>query len=812
MSRYAILQGNGTLSRPGSAENAPEAWRKWPHLMVQHPSGHLAILPAFSGIGGGGTKVGQAEGDARFYHAYHMMMCHKPFAWANNKLVHSWRSNLNSAGTFQSLLWHPYEQQFAHQNPDGTNFDVNNNYDFHVMFDGFHNQDFYSIAAGPIGGFCALRTPDSAYYCVQLGNDSPDYIYGNSELRDPFLVDISPDLYFPDLRGFGNPGDFSDGGHFKFPADNSFNAHQAQISFTTADTSDPDTATQTPCDMIEHEGSYYFCTQQRVWCSRIGLKGAFIYSDFFEVEQDQLGNSTFGLANLSTFLGTEAKFNGPQARVFAKHRGELFMLQADGKLLLVKPGGLILRKDFKNASPEIKSPYASGIVGGAMQKTPLVGAGSYPQPVVARPFLISFNDQLHAFLNYEITSTVLQQQTGLPVAKGAEGTANARGILWLTSHDGLNWADRTNSLEPLSSGIITPSGNNQLLSSWESEIAPYRHSAFQNVSFPSGYGPRASFGETNGFGATAPIDRGDDSISIIKPSGYRQATGDPIELSRFDDTSDRLPIWNSGLMADEPGTPVELLNITFGQGTISGYIYPTIVDYPSGYAFIESSQLDGVTKPTNRLPEASGGVWGPYAQGARGWDYTGVGWRHTTGYVDESDEQSNNHRLRLCFSNNPFNTTANIANQTPSHFWELDKASGWHQRNYVHWGGACIGYQPVELYDPEVVIPSGSFDDPNPFVDFERKHVRVNFQVIDFGFWDKVKMKLEYTTDEGENWNACSISGSLGPLSTGTKQTDPSGVGADPASEHTVFWRWQDDLGPTRFYPLTRLRMRAEVK
>lgn len=810
MSRYAVLQGNGSLLRVDTGNDDPEAWRKWPHLVAQHPSGHLAILPAFSGFGSA-SKGGHNNGDGHKYHAYQMMMCHQPFAWVNNKLVHHWRHALDEGDSFLGFAWHPYEQSFVFRNPDGTNFDTNSSFDFHVIFDGFHTQDFYSTGLDSKGGFCALRTPDSAYYCCQI--TGPSYIYGNSKLDEPFLVDVSPDLYFPSLGNFGNPGDSEDRGHFVFPADNSFNAFQGLISYVPADTSDPDTKTQSPCDMIEHEGSYYFCSQTKVWCTRIGMKGSFIYSDFFDVQQDQLGNATFGLANLSVALGTEAKFNGPQARVFAKHRGALYMLQADGKLLLVQPGGLILRKDFKTGSPEMKSPWASGIAGGANQITPVPAVGKSPTPAVARPFLVSFNDQLHAFLNYEVTSSVLEQQTGSPVAKGAEGTSNARGLLWLTSHDGFNWADRTSMLAPLSSGIITPSGNNELLASWESTIAPYRYSAFQNVSYPSGYGGRLSIpGERNHVGEFAPIERGDDSISIRKPSGYRQATGDIIEASRFSDKSDRLPIWHSGLMVDVPGTPVESLKIRFGQGVISGFMYPTLVDYPSGFAYLVPGQLDGISKPTNLLPEASGGEWGPFGQGARGWDYTGVGWRHTAGHIDEDDEQSNNHRLRLCFSDNPFDSTTNVTKQTASHFWELDKASGWHQRNYVHWGGAFIGYKPVELYDPEVTIPSGSFDDPNPFIDFGKKHVRVNFNVIDFGFWDQVSMKLEYTTDEGQNWHACSVSGSLGPLSTGTKQTDPSGIGADSASQHTVFWRWQDDLGPTTFYPLTRLRMRPEVK
>jgi hypothetical protein len=161
----------------------------------------------------------------------------------------------------------------------------------------------------------------------------------------------------------------------------------------------------------------------------------------------------------------------------------------------------------------------------------------------------------------------------------------------------------------------------------------------------------------------------------------------------------------------------------------------------------------------------------------------------------------------LCFSRNPFGSTDNANKQTASHFWALDTASGWHQRNYVHWGGAMIGYHAVDLHDPEVIIPSGSLDDPNPFVDTVNDRVRINFDVVDFGFWDQVNMKLEYTTDEGQNWNSCTVSGSLGPLGTSSKEVDPSGLFGE---RHTVYWLYKQDIGSQDF-PLTRIRMRAEV-
>jgi len=835
--KYAIMQGNGSMNReiPATRYN-PDAYRKHPYLVAQGPSGQLAILPPFSGTGTG-TEFGDtidphADRAERTYHSYMSICSHKPIAWRRNKIHQMWRTTLDSSNSPASLVWHPYKNAYFHRNASCGSFDTNSTYNKHIIHDVDHGGAFYPRSPN-IGGYQYIAHQDGIYG-VHMESEDGAYIYVNtsyyaSGVTEPTNFDEVNNCLQPRLGGFGNPGDSEDG-RFVFPGDDSAASSQAAVFYATSDTSDPNDETLTPCDIVEHEGAFYFCSQNRVWSTRIGQKGCFIYSDFWDMRQDEIGDAVNGLALIDPDRGTKSLYDGPQARVFAKHRGNLYMLQADGKILEVFPGGLVLREDLKNDAA-LKSPWASGIRGGSLQRTPITSAVQFPQPRVARPFMISFNDELHAFLNYDITSATLELQTGFPIAKGNEdGTSNARGLCWFTSHDGFNWHDRTSRLglvPTMASGIITPSGNKQLVVDWQQITSPYIFSAFQNTNYPSGYGARTGVSDENSkflsseasqqTGDRAPETRGSYEQTVLEPSGYRQATGRATETlaagNRFGDLPgrdlERLPLWTSGNLIDNTGTAFDQLQIKLGKGSISGFMYPTLVDYPSGFDYINPTAVNGTNKPgvTDLLPASSGGVWSAWGQGARGWDYTGVGWRHTTGFVDDTDSETNNHRLRLCFSRNPFGSTDNATKQTASHFWELDTASGWHQVNYVHWGGCMIGYHGVDIHDPEVIIPSGSVDDPNPFVDHLRDHVRVKFQVLDFGFWDNVNMKLEYTTDEGISWHAATVSGSLGPLATNNKEADPSGLFGQ---EHEVFWRYKQDLG-SKIFPLARIRMRAEV-
>lgn len=799
--RYAILQGVGFPDRPThSSQNWPEMWRKWPHLVIQGPSGQLAILPAVSGLGttGGGTGHANTQlGVAASQHNYVGLMNHKAISFKHNSIVHFWLSNL-AAGTDPGFLWHPYNNA-VHLNQGGPNFDTNNSLDDYLIFDGFHHTLHIFGNDNKEAGCGGISVQDGVLWARTSDVNGATYMYGNWTGELPFVAQASPLHYFPAPRMFGNPGEQDE--KFFFPdGRNSLSTRTIQggVDYRYAQTSNPQDQVQGICDIAEHEGSIYYCSQQAVWANRIGMKGSFIYAGYFHNRQDEWGgDSVVGLSQVDTTRGSQAQFNDPQMRVFAKHNGSLYMLQNDGKMFTVDPHGIT---QIANLATDItNSPYGSGIKGGSLQEVP--NAPTRPTtPRAFRPFLISFNRQLHAFLTYEMTNTVMQQRTGTAVAKSSF-SSSVQGIGWFTSYDGANWSDRTPNLANASqSGIITPSGNNQSVVSWRNTTAPFIHSALQNTHYPSGYG------------ASAPSATGPE----LKPSGFRQATGQPTEASSrhlggfasgWGDT-DRLPIWNSGMFLDTPGTAFNNLGARMDKGTVSGFLYPTIVNYPSGYAYINGNQLNGTTVPTNLLPAVSGGVWGPFRQGATGWDFTGVRGRHVTGYINDADDKTNNNTLVLCFSDNPNNL--DNENQVASHFFELNKSSGWHQMNYVHWGGAfCGGYQRADIYDPEVIIPSGSFADPNPLVDMERGWLKIKFNVIDFGFWDNVSMKFSYTTDEGINWKDGTIaSGSMGPLSTSTKQADPSGL---IGGSHTIWWDYKSDIGGNEFHPLVRIRLRAEV-
>lgn len=810
MSRYSILQGVGRQNRPtlddinGVPQNWPEMWRKWPHLVIQGPSGQLAILPSPSGIGFENFNTGIREtekGIASEYHAYPNIMCHKPIAFKHNHIIHWWKRTLDSVDTNPGWRWHPYENAL-HINGNGPQFDTNNDYDDYVIFDG-NNNTLHMFASDRKEMGYGLPTQDGVLWSVSKTLSSIVYRYGNWTGQLPYVVQVSGLHYFPGKRMFGNPGENDE--KFFFPDGRVPGVGagvQGGIDYRIAQTSDPDDQMHGICDVIEHEGSIYYCTQQSVWANRIGMKGSFIYSAYYHNRQDEWGGgSTFGLANVDVTRGTQAEFDDPQMRVFAKHRGNLFMLQNNGKVFSVTPHAISKLADLK--TDITGSVFGSGIKGGSLQETPQVADGSFSVPRAFRPFMTSFNNQLHAFLTYEMVNSTFETRTGTAVAKSSF-SSSVQGVAWFTSHDGTNWSDRTSMLANASqSGIITPSGNNTQIATWKQTTAPFVHSALQNTNYPSGYGD------------SSPTSTGPE----LKPSGYRQATGRPTESSSrhqndvdsglvFGGDTDRLPIWTSGNMLDDAGTSFDQLKIKLDKGTISGFLYPTIVNYPSGYDYVDPSQLDGSTVPTDLLPEESGGFWGPFKQGAKGWDFTGVRGRHVTGYVDETDEKTNNHVLKLCFSDNPKQSTS--SDQVASHFFELNKSSGWKQVNYVHWGGAfCGGYSPVDIHDPEVIIPSGSIDDPNPKPDLEKQWLKVKFRVIDFGFWDNVSMKFQYTTDDGINWKDGTIaSGNLSPLSTSNKQTDPSGL---IGGSHEIWWNYGKDIGRNRYFPSVRIRLRAEA-
>jgi len=407
MARYAILKGAGTRIRATFGGNDPEMWRKHPHLVAQGPSGQLAILPPFSG--GGSTDQTGTDAAAAYY-AYTDMINHVSLAWKHNSCLHWWRLKLNEAGGDISMRFHPYQWEGRLTNGNIVNFDTNSNFDFETIEDGAHHTLHMFDQHSKENGSAGISHQDGIFWATpdQLGAQ-PSYEFGNWTGQLPFEVQASPLGKFTGMHMFGNPGD-EDDSHFTFPAQNAPGGFSAGIQgfvFYNTGTLDPATESHVLCDMIDFEGTIFYCTQTTVMAKRIGTKGSFIYMDFFDNRQDEFGGeSTFGLSNVDTTRGTQGLHGGPVTRKFTKHHvnGEpkLFMLQGDGKVFEVEHAGIRKLVDLTELPA---SPFGSGIVGGFMQETPLFAAGQFGAPQAFRPYMVSFNNQLNAFLNYKISSS-----------------------------------------------------------------------------------------------------------------------------------------------------------------------------------------------------------------------------------------------------------------------------------------------------------------------------------------------------------------------------------------------------------------------
>lgn len=756
MHKYFALQGVGHFTRPDFGDS-PSAWKKWPYIVVVGPSGQLVQLQPPSGLSGSDEAVGWAHS----LHNFEGTLSHKPLAFVKNKLVSNFRSKLNSTDSLHCLAWSPEPQPSGQGAIKNDNFQIDTNIDMDndLIFDGT-NWEVWGPKIGNIGSAVLYQESDSVVWFM-LDDSSEPMIFGDYKLEIPkFIVETSQSGYKPPMGNYGNPGDAGDAGWSRWTkTTQSFGeALTAGVDFDVGNGAYPSDISFSPCDIVKHKDTYYVIGQFYIFAATLGTKGSFIHHDFgVDSKIDDFGGTTEqnGLEGYSQRFTTGQI--GGYMKSAAVHNDKIWLLQNNGKIFEIRPGGIVEKADLS----QIGTPWGSGIFGGHLQRTPLSAAGDLPSPQNFRPFLASFNKQLHAFLNF---------RTSFRIGKGTTST-QGQGVAWFTSHDGINWQDRSEML-PVS-GIQTPSGNAVQIGSWLSQISPYRFSALQNTSYPSGYG--------NG----SPISGGIES----NPSGFKQ--------------SDLIPFWSSGSLIDAAGTSFGNLNTPLEFGTISGYLFPTFVSYPSGFAGIHPSGF-----AFGLLPLASGGVWGPVPGGTSGYDYTGCFNHHIAGYVDTTDPQD--HRLKLCFSRNFPGGTAVDPDQIPSLFYDLNKSSGWIQRNEAVNVGQLNGFIPIDLHDPEILIPSGHFIDINPNIDTVNKRVKIDFQTIDWGFWDKVNIRVEYSLD-GSSWATATTSGNINNLSTGTKQTDPSGVGKDINSIHSMYWLYDRDLSKNQFFPNVSIRMRPEI-
>jgi hypothetical protein len=237
-------------------------------------------------------------------------------------------------------------------------------------------------------------------------------------------------------------------------------------------------------------------------------------------------------------------------------------------------------------------------------------------------------------------------------------------------------------------------------------------------------------------------------------------------------------IVNSGTMLDTPGTAFGSLKCPLNRGAISGFLFPTWVQKPGSFS-------------TYGVPNQ----FRPKGVGASGYDYTGCHNWHISGHVDEEDS-----KLKLLFTED-FHGKGTWG---ASLLYELNKSSGWTRRNYLAKSNQLNGFIPIDLYDPEVLIPSGDLYNPNPRVDEINKTVKVNYKVYDWPYWSKVTTRLEYSTDNGYTWN---YAGGQRAVSPGTKQTDPSGTIGGAGS---ITWNYGNQLSHATEYPNIQLRIRAQ--
>jgi len=759
MARFFAFQGNGYLNRT-IADNSPGAWKKWPFAVIMGPSGQLVQLNPPSGVAG---KI-PTPSTVRQWHSHEASLNHSCVAWKRRRLIFMFSEELGTGGSMRAFVWNPEPQEAKKVNPAGAVFvDSNTNVANRVIADGTH-WELWNTFKEVIDFLVMYPIYDGVLWVKR--NEEISSHFGVYKGNIPYKLSTSG--YFWGSTGeYGNVGDSGDEGWSRLPGANGAGGltHvQDGINFRTPGLY-PSNYSHNMCEMIRHNDTFYIIGQGYVQAMTIGCKGNFIHHDYGEDDLVAVGSvAGYTQRNSSDVLGATM-------RSATVHKDKVWMLTNAGKVFEIRPGGLLERADLTI----IGTPWASGIHGGQLNRQ---GASTWPGASNFRPLLRSFNNQLHAFLNFRTSFRIAAD-------KGSNSTEDeGHGIAWFTSFDGINWQDRSDRLP--ASGIQTPSGNTVFLNTWLAEISPYRHSAYMDTNYPSGYGPKAP--KINHLGESAPMFQGSEG----QPSGLKQ--------------SSFLPFWSSGNLLDVPGTPFGSLKTPLEYAVLSGYLFPTLVAYPSGYAFVHYSGFGEF----GYLPEGSSGVWEPIPGGASGYDYTGCQNYHIGGWVDEDDDR--NPVLRLYFSRNFDGSTSTSTNkQVPTLFFDLTRTSGFIQRNEAWVAGQLNGMTPIELYDYEVIMPSGDIYNSNPRIDTVNKRVRVDFTLMDWFFWEAAKVRMDYSLDGGQTWAKATTSGNLTGLSTGTALTDPSGQGISAAQKHTLHWLYDRDISKNSFFPRVQLRMRAEI-
>lgn len=757
MSRFAALAGIGRASFFGGGLNTqdPTKARDFPRVIIRGPSGNCVSVPMMSGGGGGDQPRSYDE-----LHTINQTFAQTALAWTRNEIVMMTKNTtgLTIGGEF-AHAWMPTPRPSGEgRRTNDSIFDFENNQGMRNfnMFDGFNwkiwnwsansRNDNWGVKRMPGGevfwtGFVeAFKVPRNygAYEGldpVRRGTNNPG-ISGWLPLGGAIGTANLEENYTPHYQGAPG-GELLLGGIFHRGTD--IDGLETGVN-----------------DMAFFKDTIYVVTQWGGVFWKFGGKGNYLWTESM-MEDTRVGDPTE--SSYQSGRLTDDLTEGAKGRCLVVHNDELFMLSNDGKVHVIRPDTLRQVADLT----DLGTFSASGIDGGAMSRM----AGGYGGTTFRRCFITSYNNQLHAFLNFKSTFNV---------AKGSRGTTTGRGVFWGTSFDGRHWTDQSPNLP--TSGIHSPSGggvtagNPNIQSiNWQTFTSPYRFSGFtgQSVSdvpnasgaYPDGYG-------TQGIGAFNVLN----GIQPAQPSGFIQT---------------HLPLWTSGNLLETANKPFGQMTVPLIVGTTSGNLYPTSVVYPFEFSF----QDPFVGGP---LPEVSGGVFLPSGVGPSGFDYTGSENFHISGYVDDQK-----NILELSFTVD--------AHGGGTQFFELNRTSGWIQRNHLVHSKQTNGYIPIMLYDPEITIPSGSLEDPNPFIDESNKTISLKYKLYDWPFWDTVDVVSEYSLNYGQNWFTIKRQKNL---STGSQEIDPSGV---KGVTQTLTWDYSNEgtpaLNKNEFFPHVQIRLTA---
>ncbi len=758
MSRFAALAGIGRFAAMGGTNTQnPELARQYPRLIIQGPSGNCVSVPMMSGGGGSDQPRSYEE-----IHQVNQTFTHTALAWGRNEIVMPTKNSdgVTIGGEF-AHAWQPTPRLSGEgRKTNDASFDIENNQGLrrYNMFDGFNWKIWNWSANTRNDNWGVKRMPGGEIFWTGFVETfKVPRNYGAYVGQDPVR---RPDFSEPLVSGWKPLGGAIGNANIEInysPHYQGAPGGELLLGGIFHRSTDIDSLETGVNDVAFFKDSIYAVTQWGGVAWKWGGKGNFLWTEEM-LEDTRVGDPTESSYTAGRL--TDDLTGGSKGRCLAIHNDELFMLSNDGKVHVMRPDTVRQVADLT----ALGTHSSSGIIGGVMSRL----GGGYGGTTFRRCFITSYNGQLHAFLNF--TST-------FDVAKGSRGTTTGRGVFWGTSFDGINWTDQSPNLP--TSGIHSPSGGGVTagvpkiqITNWQTFTRPYRFSGFTgqlvipipNASgaYPEGYGEQ-------GIGAfNVP-----SGIEPAQPSGFIQRD---------------IPLWTSGNLLETNNKPFDQMTVPLEVGPISGYLYPTNVAYPAGFRY----QDPFVGGP---LGKAQGGVFRPSGVGSSGLDYTGSENYHISGYVDEQK-----NKLKLSFTND-------FAQDGGTLFFELNKASGWIQRNHLVHSKQTNGYIPIMLYDPEITIPSGSLANPNPAIDESNKTMTLEYRLYDWPFWDNVDVVSEYSLDYGQKWFTIKRQKNL---STGSLDTDPSGV---KGVKQTLVWDYSNEgtpsLSKNQFFPHVQIRLTA---